>query len=246
MALLLKCGAIFLHLPKCGGSWVTEVLEEQNLVRRRICHIHADVTCVQRYLNVNKTIRNELLSHVKAFLPGEMKRRVAKLVKPNTAGNEWPGQSDQIDHSPYMFCFVRHPLRWYESFWCYMSKYKWPKLGNQFDVNNWHPKALLNGTEDNDFNQFIRNVLVKRPGFVTEMYGWYTLPAVNFIGKQEHLADDLIIVLEQLNVRFDEERIRNYHLVNSSKTKNNEIIWDKQLCKEVTEMELAGIKRYGY
>ncbi len=246
MALLLKCGAVFLHLPKCGGSWVTEVLEEQKLVKRRICHIHADVSQVQRYLNVTRTISNELFDHVKAFFPLETKQKINQIVKPNNAMDEWPGQSKQIDRSPYMFCFVRHPLRWYESFWRYMSKHKWPKLGNKYDVNNWHPKALLNGTENNDFNQFMRNVLTTRPGFVTEMYGWYTLPAVNFIGKQEYLTDDLIIVLKQLNVRFDEERIRKYHRVNSSKTKSNKIVWDNQLLEEVTQLELAGIKRYGF
>ena len=41
MAILLKCGAIFLHIPKTGGNWASNVLEENDLVFANIGGRHA-------------------------------------------------------------------------------------------------------------------------------------------------------------------------------------------------------------
>lgn len=38
--LLKKCGAIFLHIPKTGGSWVSRVLWECDLVEKRLGYKH--------------------------------------------------------------------------------------------------------------------------------------------------------------------------------------------------------------
>lgn len=246
MALLLKCGAIFLHIPKTGGSWVTEVLEDQGLVSRRICHIHADLHQVLRYQDLYRTVGKELSAHLKAFLPLNLKRRINRTLGQNTNEVLWPGQSEQVDRTPYIFCFVRHPVGWYESIWRYLSKWNWPNLGNPYDINDWHPKSLLNGLGNSDFNQFMRNVLAKRPGYVTEMYGWYTLPGVNFVGKQERLVDDLVLVLKELNVRFDEERMRSYRPINVTRKKADQIVWDQVVLEEVLQLEAAALKRYGY
>ena len=42
MALLLRNGAVFLHVPKTGGTWVTRVLEQAGLVRSAIATRHSD------------------------------------------------------------------------------------------------------------------------------------------------------------------------------------------------------------
>ena len=49
MAVMLKCGAIFLHIPKTGGSWVTDVLADQGLIKKQIGQIHADLVRVLYY-----------------------------------------------------------------------------------------------------------------------------------------------------------------------------------------------------
>lgn len=42
MAVILKDGSVFLHIPKTGGTWVTSVLRELGLARCSIGHRHAN------------------------------------------------------------------------------------------------------------------------------------------------------------------------------------------------------------
>lgn len=221
MALILQGGAIFLHIPKTGGSWVTKVLKESGLVAGKIGHKHADI------------------DHLFSPIGNDRIRMTTYAVK--RALGIYPKQ-------PYMFCFVRHPLSWYESWFKYMSQpdQNWRHWGDEYDFYQWHPNAILNGLGDRDFNRFVRNVMDKRTGYVTELYSRYTPPHINFIGKQENLCDDLIHVLKELNLTFDEDFIRNYQSVNKSKTSSSVIEWDPQLKQRVIELEKNGITRYGY
>lgn len=216
MALVLKGGAVFLHIPKTGGNWVTVVLRECGLIAGTLCdhlHKHAD-------------LRQVLADYHSAGLLPSLRRR------PN----------------PFLFCFVRHPLTWYESWFKYASspKVRWRTFGDRRDVANWHPNALLNGLRAPDFNQFVRNVIERRPGYVTELYGWYTEPPVDFIGRQECLREDLIRVLQQLELDFDEQFIRNYRRFGVSPSPRTRITWDANLRDEVLRLEYAGLVRYGY
>src|SRR5512135_605059 len=93
MALLLKGGAVFLHVPKTGGRWVGRVLEASGLVESELGSMHADADRV--LMPFGGSGRN-LLSYL-------VKRRLRLLPQ----------------NKPFMFCFVRHPLRWYESFFNY-------------------------------------------------------------------------------------------------------------------------------
>lgn len=123
---------------------------------------------------------------------------------------------------------------------------EWRYWGDEYDIYNWHPNAVLNGLGNPDFNQFVRNVIHKRPGYVTELYGWYTKPQMDFIGKQENLVDDFIRVLEMMSVNFDEEYIRNFEQVGVSPEPGTKITWEDSLKKEVILLEYAGMVRYGY
>ena len=42
MSVLLKGGAVFLHIPKTGGSWVHKVLKDTGLSVGSFDHKHAD------------------------------------------------------------------------------------------------------------------------------------------------------------------------------------------------------------
>lgn len=227
MALLLKCGAVFLHIPKTGGSWVTHVLNKCNLVERAFGHKHADMDRVLYHPN---------------FLGG--RKYLSELIKRRLH----PMFQKQYERTNYKFCFVRHPMSWYESWWKYMSgpELRWGHWGDEHNVEKWHPNSILNGLGDDDFNSFVRKVIKKRPGYVTELYGWYTKPGIDFIGKQENLVDDLIFVLNHLNVNFDEDRIRTSARVLASPTPKKPIKWEEDLRKEVERLEYAGIVRYKY
>lgn len=221
MALILKGGAIFLHIPKTGGSWITKVLHESGLIAGKIGHKHADI---DHLFSPNSNNRSRMIQY-------NVKRLLGIYPK-----------------NPFLFCFVRHPLSWYESWFKYMSQpdQQWRHWGNEHDLRQWHPNAILNGLGDPDFNQFVRNVIHKRAGYVTEMYSRYTAPHINFIGKLENLHHDLIQVLNQLQLNFDENLIRNHSPVNKSNSSQSVIKWDPNLKKEVLKLEQIAITRYGY
>lgn len=231
MALLLKNGAVFLHIPKTGGNWVSSVLYKSGLVKSSIGHKHADIERVLLPLDNDGrwTLTTE---HGRSLTSYHLKRKLRLLPS----------------SKPFMFCFVRHPLKWYESWFKYMSQpnRNWCDWGREESINYWHPNAMLNGLGTSEFNQFIKNIIAKRPGFVTELFGWYTKPQIDFVGKQENLTDDLITVLRQLDLPFDEDFVRNYKAVNVSPKPKQEMVWEPELRTEVIKLEYAGLKRYNY
>jgi len=222
MALLLKGGAIFLHVPKTGGRWVTKVLEASGLVVSKLGHMHADA---DRVLSPLGGSGFNLLSFI-------VRRRLGLLPRTN----------------PFLFCFVRHPLRWYESFFNYNCEdaVNWRYEGDVDNAEQWHPNAPLNGLGSRDFNVFVRNVIAKYPGYVTDMYSRFASPQVAFVGQQEHLCDDLIDVLKTLRLPFDERFIRNFEEVGVSPKQATKFDWDPALEAEVTRLEYAGLVRWGY
>jgi hypothetical protein len=95
------------------------------------------------------------------------------------------------------FCVVRHPVAWYKSFWCYRTKSQ--KFNRRFP-----PDRYWSG----DFNEFVSNVLAAFPnGFVTAMYQYY-VDDVDFVGRQEALADSLVEALRLAGETFDEDALR--------------------------------------
>jgi hypothetical protein len=209
LAQLLRGGAVFLHVPKAGGTWVTDVLKRQGLIRRRFAHEHAGIDLAMIWLSRHR----------------------------------W------LNTPPYIFCFVRNPLSWYESFFAFMSdpKIDWREWGSSASgpARGWHPNYMLNGCCSSDFNTFVRNVIRKRPGYVTEFFGWYAKPPIAFVGKQENLADDLIAALRGCKAEFDEDAIRRSAPLNVS-AGAHAIEWDPALRKEVIQLEFASFLRYGY
>lgn len=222
MAIRLKCGAIFLHVPKTGGNWVTAMLERCGLVDGPVSFKHADIDRTLYPLN----------SGVRFMLGHWLDRKRGRI------GGEMP----------FLFCFVRHPLSWYESYFKYMNQPSraWRNWGRPGSLHTWHPHLALNGTASSDFNQFVRNVLRARPGYVTEMYGWYARQETGFVGRQENLVDDLVSVLRGLDLDFDESIIRESPPLGVSPAPQSPLTWDPALRREVLTAEYAGLLRYGY
>lgn len=244
MAVLLKNGAVFLHIPKTGGSWVTEVLQSNGLVRRQFSHIHADLSRAQMYSAGPRIFMRAMLERLKSRVPNKVKAALWSLPARRAQAARVVATGPPTASGPFYFCFVRHPLTWYESWWQYMCNRSGGDWSRETDLLRWHPCAALRALGDEDFNQFMRNVVNKQAGFVTELYGRYAPHGTGFIGRQENLADDLITVLGSFNVKFDEGRIRDHRRVNV--TKNSSIAWDPGLRAEVERLEYAGLVRYGY
>ena len=150
---------------------------------------------------------------------------------------------------PFSFCFVRHPLAWYESFYRYKSQkhLNWEPDGDVRNWNRWHPNSILNGLgEGRSFSVFVEEVVDRFPGYVSALYDYYTLPPGDFVGKQEFLTEDLIKVLHRMNLDFDESLVWDAAPVNASRGDRKQIDWDPDLRERVIQVEQVAIQRFGY
>ena len=225
MGFRLTNGAVFLHIPKTGGSFVQQALREQGLIESYLADMHHDM---------DRMLYQERFGAGRDFLRHLVERR----LRPDKVG--------LLDS--YRFCFVRHPLTWLESFWRWKTGNDrgWEDLGDPSDIRRWHPLWGLHGLDTSNFATFVRGVLKVRPGFVTELYSYYTKYGVSYIGQQETLIDDLVEVLKTTNANFDEDRLRSYQRINSSRGLAEECTWDEDLREEILVAERAGLLLYGY
>jgi len=120
--------------------------------------------------------------------------------------NMWPEDVKGL----FSFCFVRHPLGWYKSIWRFRKNYQ--VLNPKFPVDrNWVPV----------YEDFVNNMLNSYPnGFVTELFQYYVgenIDGVDFVGRQENLADDLVKALTLADETFDEKILRTTKRWNRSK-----------------------------
>lgn len=224
MTCLLNNGSVFFHIPKTGGTWVYNVLESLGLIKSRLGHVHADY--FHAYWNQMLLTPNEIFLNKFKTLLGY--RQNSAAMPTNT----------------FSFCFVREPLAWYESYWKYMQSLGWPTWGEAGDPRQWHPCCYLNGLGSDDFGIFTSRVLAKRPGFVSELYGWYTHPAISFIGKQEYLSKDLAEALRILNIPNNDLNLRARENVSDSPEQS--VSWDPRLAEDILHSEAAAYRRYQY
>jgi hypothetical protein len=153
----------------------------------------------------------------------------------------WILENKLAKKTPFLFCFVRHPVTWYESWYKYMMA---PERNfKEWGYRPWHPCARLDGCGDPDFNKYIENIIKVSPGFVTELYSQYT-KRCDFIGKQENLINDLLKILRVLHIKHDEYKIKQRAPINISE--DIPIVWDKDLLAEIERLEYAAIIRYNY
>lgn len=230
MAVKLKNGAEFLHIPKTGGRWVSSILKKHDLILQNKGHKHADYDLNMFDFDENLIPLGKGRMRTLFFLLSTIKRKV--LVK------------DEKDSKPFRFCFVRHPLSWYESWWKYMQTIGWRDFGVQNSATLWHPNATLNGLGSSDFNEFIWNVIKKRPGYVSELFLSYSKPGINFIGRTETLNRDLLEVLGILNVEIEKSEILNSPKFHESKRATIE--WDPKLREMLLKLELPALVHFGY
>ncbi|MDP1569141.1 MAG: hypothetical protein Q8L86_03985 [Vicinamibacterales bacterium] len=207
MATLLKCGGLFLHVPKTGGNWVRDVLDAHDLVYAHIGGKHAgprQLAPLERLLQV-------------------------------------PHRYDRPNRPLFKFCFVRHPLRWYESWYRMNVARGWPTWDE--DEEAWNPSVELNGLGAPDFTRFIENVLTRRPGFVSDLFDYYAGDA-HFVGRQETMAEDLAAVFATLGIALPAASLRRRARVNVSDEASVSLA--PALRQDVEASERRGYERYGY
>lgn len=173
--------AIFLHIPKTGGTWVRGYFKDSNMLRREI-------------------------------------------------GLEHINSGDLEPTEDLIFCFVRHPLTWYMSYWeC--KQHISDRRGGYLDT-----------IVDLSFHEFLNNILQTTPGYLTGFYRGYT-ERCRFIGKQENLKKDLNCLLKHLRILYDENALfgRQFENVVPSKQK-----YTIGLASDIMKAEKEIIEKYNY
>jgi hypothetical protein len=164
------------------------------------------------FYHIPKTGGRWVLSAMKAG--GVMGLGRAPRLRNTSPLGLWGHHSTPVAMAPetkegrFQFCFVRRPLDWYRSFWCFRTK----QLSLGETVLLRHPgegprPPTYDGTRrfppddlwDEKFEVFVENILDAYPdGFLTAVYQCYVGPDndwMNFVGRQESLVDDLIAAL---------------------------------------------------
>ena len=127
---------------------------------------------------------------------------------------------------------MRHPVAWYRSYWSFRSR-KGARRDEKFPAD---------GLWSDDFDQFVNNLLDAYPrGFVSTLYQYYTGvegEAVDFVGCQEHLADDLVKALTLAGEDFDEAALRATRPTNRSPQE-----WKQRADEALTAGTLERVRR---
>jgi hypothetical protein len=225
-------GSIFLHIPKTGGSWVSKVLADLGLLRHPIG-------------------RNPHTAYERAVMFPNRKPR----WKEWTRSQNWclenvthPGRSMPI---PFTFCFVRHPVRWYESWWRYLKgKTNIPWLEDAINQSRllkcWSLSSVPSAAFCDDFNEFVRRIHKRFPGYVTWLYGQYAVPETNFVGRQESLRTDLLRVLKLRRLPFNETGVLQAPAANEALYSADTLLWEPELLRDVQAAEMPTLVRFHY
>lgn len=181
--------AIFLHIPKTGGTWVTNYFRETGLD-----HGHKELG-------------------LEAHIGGD---RIRKII----------GCTEDL-----CFCFIRHPLTWYRSYWQCKQELVPDRTG-----------IWLNEIVDLPFQEFIDSILQTNPGFLTNHFKIFT-ERCRFVGKQENLKEDLNNLLKYLRIPYNKDYLfkRPFENVIPSDRK-----YTYELASAIMETEKGIIEEYDY
>jgi len=113
-------------------------------------------------------------------------------------------------HDKPCFAFLRHPMTWVHSLFHHRAKKKANRNGHQW---NWQEQLRLEKEcKAENYEDFLSNV-VNTPNVVRDYFNYYTTahyPMIQF-GYMENLAQDLILMLDGFNEKFDEPSIQMHH-----------------------------------
>jgi hypothetical protein len=144
--------------------------------------------------------------------------------------------NDVTVNNRFSVAFVRHPLDWWRSYWGYRMRTGW-REDNGIDL----------AAKSCEFNDFIERMLKYRPGYLSELVGQFVgspVPIVDFVGRFEHLVDDVCTALRLGGESFSEFAIRDYPHQNVSDYDRFPAVYHPDVADHLIEAEDETIKRF--
>jgi hypothetical protein len=190
---LIFSNAVFLHVPKTGGTWVKAAVARAGIE-------------FDEYI-VDGDIHGDL-----SYCPCRDR---------------------------FTFAFVREPLSLYQAYWRFKTMVGWDAR-NPFDMD----------TQATAFDAWVENVLRLEPAWCSRMFEDYVgrtpEEGIDFVGRYESLADDLVRALRMIGISFHEQAIRETPPVNVSNVSHALTQWKAELAARVRTSEQRAIARFGY
>lgn len=148
------------------------------------------------------------------------------------------GLADCPQPGLFRFAFVRNPLGLYRSYWQFKMTVGWD-AANELDQR----------CRSEDFASFVTAVLQHFPGIYARTLRDFVGPPeapIEFIGRFEHLVEDLVTALTLAGEHFDAEAIRTLPPYNVSDKRKAPAIWTDRLEAAVRTAEAEVFERFGY
>lgn len=139
---------------------------------------------------------------------------------------------------PFRFGFARDPATWYRSYWVHKKRREdYPAVPDRFD------QAVRAST---DFPSFVEAVTSYVPHYVSDLYEYFLGPpgAIEYVGRQENLVEDLVAALKLAGVEFDPDALRAVPPVNEGTEDMPEIT--PELRQMIVTSERRAYDRFGY
>ena len=163
-------------------------------------------------------------------------------------GKHWPAWKYNV-MVDYQFAFVREPVSWFRSYYAFITQNYIKPFGSYpiFEAGTWHPMRCFEKYDYKTFGAFVESVYADQPSYYTRLVEWMTGPPdahmMNFIGKQENLADGLSQVLRNLGFNHAANQCVHMKKVNTSKSKFK---IDPFLVDLIQEQESVMYSRFNY
>ena len=135
------------------------------------------------------------------------------------------------------FCFVRHPLTWYQSYWSMRS-----------ENNAWDMEMEIDRVcRSDNFEHFIEHIL-ETYGDTGNIYPLFQGWAIHcsMIGKMEDLPYSLILILDIVEQEYNFGAVMALQRVNTSTSYKDKAIYGPGQVDRLLRMEREAIEKFGY
>ncbi len=140
----------------------------------------------------------------------------------------------------FRFSFVRHPVSFFKSYWQF-------KMTDGWDEDNWFDMDCKR--RNLNFAGFIELASTQYAGGYGSTIS-YVLGSgsdeIEFIGRYENLADDLITALKLAGEDFDESKIRSIKPCNVSNKHKFPVAYTEDMKRKLINAERDMMRRFGY